>query len=415
MNRKSFLKILGSAAPILAANPLRAQKEQASDAQDAPFKFALPPYAISFDADSGYIVFATNKNSVGEVEVEFENGKKSKFYASSETAGIKHAGLLHAVKIWGYRPGETLKCKVSATEIIEYWARIDKIEGRFKMGAKIAADNGGEPMLLKTPAPAERAQIGFVTDIHGGVKKLNTFLSKMKDADMLVMNGDMDDWLQTREDIIERFMKHVAAAAGGSKRVYYARGNHECRGRLAEAFSQYAPFGGNRTYCGFRAGPAYCLILDSCEMSADNHPTNGGFIDLINWQKREAQWLAEEIKKPEFKNAPFRIVFQHIPIYTEDKFMHNKRGSRMNAYNTFRKELFYDNILSRANIDLMVNGHTHKYGWAPKVEGLNFPVFICSNMEGAVFDIDSKKITIRIFNAAGNPAREVITVASKRD
>ena len=93
--------------------------------------------------------------------------------------------------------------------------------------------------------------------------------------------------------------------------------------------------------------------------------------------------------------------------------MHNDKGSRMNKYNTFRKKIFYDAILKDAKIDLMVNGHLHKYAWAEKVEGLNFPVFICSRTEGAVLDIDDKKILINICGADGKPVREVLRVNAK--
>lgn len=85
----------------------------------------------------------------------------------------------------------------------------------------------------------------------------------------------------------------------------------------------------------------------------------------------------------------------------------------MNSYNTFRKKLFYDDILKNAKIDLMVNGHTHQYLWAPVIEGLNFPVFICSNQEGAYFTIDNKNINIKIYDSKGTISRPEINIKAK--
>ncbi len=405
MDRNTFLKIAGTTLASLPALKLFS-KEKTTQNENEDFKFALSPYIISLTQDEGFIVFATNKTSVAEVELEFEDGEKRKFYASQNSCGIKNTGKLHAVKIFGLKAGETVKYSVNATEILKFWTRIDKIDGRFEMGKKIET----QTKSFKIPSVSKSVKIAFVTDIHGRAEDMRTSLSPMTDADILVMNGDMDHWLNSRQDIFERFLSEAVNFTNGKKSIYYARGNHECRGKLAEKFSDYAPFHNCKTYCGFRAGPAYILILDSCEMAADSSKTNGGFIDLINWQKQEALWLKEEIKKPEFVNAKYRIVFQHIPIYTEDKRMHNAKGTRMNTYNSFRKELFYDNILKHANISLMVNGHTHQYMWAPDIEGLNFPVFICSNKESAYFDVDENKINISIFDKKGNKAREDIII-----
>lgn len=413
MNRNTFLKISGGILASLSSLNLLANKKNNNE-NNAEFRFEIAPYIISLTDTEGFIVFATNKPSVAEVELIFENGTKKKFFASHNTAGIKCSGTLHAIKLFGLKAGETIAYTISATEIKKFWARLDKIEGRFELGQKITvAGDNEKPLKFKVPSASEKTKVAFLTDIHHRVKLMRQILSQMGDSDMLILNGDMANWLDSRENIFSTFLSDASDFASGQKPIYYARGNHECRGKLAEEFSQYVPFPNGKTYCGFRKGPAYFLILDSCEMWADTHRSNGGFIDLENWQKDEALWLKEEIKKSDFIDAKFRIVFQHIPIYTDDKLMHNSTGSRMNNYNTFRKKLFYDDILKNAKIDLMVNGHTHKYLWAPVIKGLNFPVFICSNQEGAYFTIDNENINIKIYNYKGVISRPEINIKAK--
>ena len=76
MNRNTFLKISGGFLAYLSSLKIFAKTKNPSQADE--FKFEITPYIISLTEEAGFIVVATNKPSVAEVEVEFENGEKKK-------------------------------------------------------------------------------------------------------------------------------------------------------------------------------------------------------------------------------------------------------------------------------------------------------------------------------------------------
>ena len=418
MNRSTFLKLASALmGSIFAKSKLSAQENTQTETPKENFKFTLQPYITSLTNTEGFIVLATNKPSVVEVETIYEDGKKRNFYASHMNNGITHVGNLHSVRIKDLKAGQTVKYSVKATEVVTYWSRIDKIEGRFKMGETITVEGTPDsPLHFKVPSASEKIEIGVVTDIHGQAKVLCNKLINMPNAEMIIMTGDMDHWLSSHENIEKRFLSDAAAFTAGNIPLYWIRGNHECRGSLAEKFFHYAPYPDNRTYCAFRKGPIFFLMLDSCEMRDDSNPTNGGFIDLINYQKEEAEWLKDVVKTKEFKEAPFRVIFQHIPIFTqkwESKLPKKKKGSLMNKYNLFRKKLFYDNILKDANIDLLVCGHLHRYKWVLPNEEMNFPTFVCSTKEASIITADNNKIQIKVIDQTGKQMHDLLEIKAK--
>ncbi|MBE6413249.1 MAG: hypothetical protein E7035_01695 [Verrucomicrobiaceae bacterium] len=426
MNRSTFLKLASALmGSIFAKNKLSAQENPQAETPKKSFKFTLQPYITSLTNTEGFIVLATNKPSVVEVETIYEDGKKRKFYASHISSGIKHVGNLHSVRIKDLKAGEIVQYQVKATEVITYWACIDKIKGRFKMGETIVYNGTTDaPLQFKVPNASNKIEIGVVTDIHGRAKHMCNLLIHMPNPEMLIMTGDMDHWLKSHEAIEQRFLCDASDFTAGKIPLYWVRGNHECRGALAEKFFHYAPYPDNKTYCAFRQGPIFFLMLDSCEMNNDKSATNGGFVDLVSYQKEEAEWLQEVVKTPEFKEAPFRVIFQHIPLYTEAwplsqkalaalKKNPKKKPEYVNPYNTFRKKLFYDNILKDANIDLLVCGHLHRYVWVPASEKMNFPTFVCSNEEASIITADNNKIQIKIIDQTGKQTHDLLEIKAK--
>jgi len=421
MNRNSFLKAaaaLGASVFAFGKSALAQAKDAAASAASGGFKITLQPYATSLTGEECFIIAATNRRSRAEVEATFPDGTVRKFYASHSTAGIKHVGMLHSIHVDGLKPGDEIKYKVSLTDVETFYPRGEKnLAKLFKLGETIVV-GAEKPLSFKVPRASETASVAIVNDIHAHDARMKKLLSAVPDAEMLVMNGDMDNRLESHEDILSRFLATAAEYGAGRRPVYYVRGNHECRGFGAENFPLYAPFPGKRTYCAFRHGPVYFLMLDSCEMRPDNTPVNGGFIDLVRYQREEAKWLEGIVRSREFKSAPFRVAIQHIPFLPPTSIPGpEKKGlspiEDYKNYEKFRRELFYENILKGAGIDLIINAHTHKFKWAPDGNGLDFPMFINSNTEIARLDADMEKLTITVFDESGKQSRDTMRVFRK--
>ena len=191
MDRSTFIKLATAlTGSLFAKSKLLAQETSTQQASQEKFKISLNPYITSLTNKECFIVLATNKPSVVEVETTYADGKKRKFYASHMSSGIKHVGNLHSVLIKDLKAGETVQYKVKATEVITYWSRIDKIKGRFKMGETILLQGTDDsPLQFTVPTASEKIEIGVVTDVHGRAKHMCNFLINMPNAEMLINKG----------------------------------------------------------------------------------------------------------------------------------------------------------------------------------------------------------------------------------
>lgn len=111
-----------------------------------------------------------------------------------------------------------------------------------------------ESKSAKNP-PKDKVSFGVVNDIHGDANLLRNLLGHMCGSDMLVMNGDMDNWFADENVLCERFLNEIRLFGEEGPEIFYARGNHEWRGIFAQKFlSVFRPDGGE-TYAAFRRGP----------------------------------------------------------------------------------------------------------------------------------------------------------------
>jgi len=138
------------------------------------------------------------------------------------------------------------------------------------------------------------------------------------DLDLLVLNGDVPE----DSGRIENFTT-IHQIAGeithGQIPVVFARGNHDCRGVLAEKLSEHTPTWNGNTYFTFRAGPLWGLVLDCGEDKIDEHSAYGGTVCCHSFRMRETRYIqnvirhsAEEYSDPEVK---YRIVIAHYPFH----------------------------------------------------------------------------------------------------
>ena len=415
MKRTTFLKIAGSAlASLFASKATSAPTEfQNVKQENEPLKFTLKPYIVSLTNTNAFIVFATNKTSVAEVKVVYPNNKVKRFYSSEHTSGIKHAGTLHQVYLYGLKAGEEFKFSVRATEVVSRWDFSQKdAKNRFKFGSRIKFEgNNGEYLPLKVPHESNKVEFGVINDIHADVKRMKTHLSSMGNIEHIIINGDMDNYLRTHNGILSRYLAELSNFAKCQIPIYYSRGNHECWGEYAENFSKYAPNGKGKTYYAFRKGPIFFLILDSCDNDYIHQSTgNGG--DFERWQIEEIEWLKEVIASDEYKKAPFRVAFQHVPFYTKEMVKQRIRHASFNSFSVMKRKRFYEAVLKDANLDLLCCGHTHQHFFSNNAEDLSFPMIVNAR-EGMKITADNSKIEVEFIDEKGKIIRDKITIRAK--
>jgi hypothetical protein len=72
------------------------------------------------------------------------------------------------------------------------------------------------------------------------------------------------------------------------------------------------------------------------------------------YRSEEAQWLKREVQSPEFRNAAFRVLVMHIPLYSCYKGEYNDYGRTSPP-----SKVFFEPILESAGIDIAISAHIH--------------------------------------------------------
>jgi hypothetical protein len=122
---------------------------------------------------------------------------------------------------------------------------------------------------------------------------------------------------------------------------------------------------GDCYYYAFRSGPVAVLVMDTGEDKPDDSPYFGGMAAFQPMQRRQAEWLRAVARASWFREAPFKVLFCHIPLYSKrDIFPTHERWEHHN----FCQE-HWEKPLLEAGVKLIVSGHTHDPDWRPAGEG----------------------------------------------
>ena len=174
------------------------------------------------------------------------------------------------------------------------------------------------------------------------------------------------------------------------------RGNHETRGKLARTYPKLFPKTTNKIYGSRLVGDIMIVMLDCGEDKPDTAPVYAGLNDFDNYRTEQTEWLKELVKSKEFKKAKYRIVISHFPMITSlDKGRDTDHGISDLAAKMLP-------VLNKANIDLMISGHTHRYAFFEAGSGGNlFPVIVGSNHSATRLDIQDGKIKAKVVDKDG--------------
>lgn len=209
----------------------------------------------------------------------------------------------------------------------------------------------------------------MVNDIHGNneLQKKLLGMAPPQDFDMVLFCGDMCSHINRQNDIFTSFLNTSIELFAAQKPFVYARGNHETRGAYARNFSRYLAGPNGKFYYAFTYGPVRFIVLDCGEDKPDTDVEYSGLIDFDSYMLEQKDWLSREIDNPEFKNASYRVVISHMP-FTKGGWYGSER---------LREQLLP--LLEQAQIDLMLSGHKHSFGFSDKGNAASFPIIVNSN------------------------------------
>jgi acid phosphatase type 7 len=346
------------------------------------------PYLQAVTDSSVTVVWFTNKSCVARVEYMPQTDRpfdsnEAKAVFSSNRGLIDANERMHKISLTGLKPGEVYRYRVVSREIVKF----DPYAVTY--GNTVTAG----PYRLRTWNPRkEEFSFSVVNDIHEKPDVLKGLLDKVpwEKTDLVVLNGDMfNDW--TKEDqVFKSFLDVCVERFARETPFVFVRGNHDTRGVLARKLIDYFPTASGEYYYAFQHGPVSFLVLDAGEDKVDSHKEYSGLVDFDAYRTQETEWLKKAVADPAFKASRYRIVLVHMPLYGAS------------SYGIKQARDLWSPILNKANIDLAISAHTHRFARIDPNESANrYSIVINAPDTLVTVDVLKDQLNVAIKKADG--------------
>ena len=355
------------------------------------FSITHGPYLQALHETGVTIVWTTDKDAIGWVELapddssHFYLKERPKYFASSH--GFKDVSKLHKVTLRGLQPGVKYRYRVYAQEVTSH-------VGTDVQYGKIAATQvyRRAPLSFTTSRP-DQAELSFavINDIHGRNDVMKNLLGQLDwpTTDLVFFNGDMANNLVSEDQLFAHYMDTATALFASETPMYYARGNHETRGNFASAFPDYFPTTSGHLYYLFRKGPVCFVVLDCGEDKPDSDMEYSGIVNMDVYRTQQAEWLKEVLTRPEYTDAPYKVVICHMPPF----------GGWHGEEEIAQK---FVPLLNAAGAQVMLSGHLHRHIKRDAQSGSHqFPVLVNSNNNMLRATADGQQLHIDVVDQSG--------------
>lgn len=374
MNRRAFLTTaaLGSATalPLAAQNYSDYTKDPRPDVAEGTYTagsdsgpvFAGSPVVAGPAPEAITILQPLQRSATGHLEYAVETGPFRR--VDAEQSGLlPFADHVLKFRLPPLPPGKTIRYRFTARTV--GWVKVRQF---YHGDLKVGEPQTSPEYRFRTLNPAAKATTFAVwNDTHENGETLRALHEKTTalKPDFLVWNGDQSNDVHFERDMAGQYLTPAGLSIADRWPLAYARGNHDVRGPAARHLPAYTGTPEDRYYYAFRSGPLAALVMDTGEDKPDDSPYFGGMAAFQPMQRRQLAWLKEVIKQPWFRQAPFKVLFCHIPLwFTRDIFPQERRWE----CHHFCRELWLPTLV-KAGVKLVVSGHTHDYRWMPAKEG----------------------------------------------
>ncbi|TZF86035.1 metallophosphoesterase family protein (plasmid) [Pedobacter sp. BS3] len=356
LQRRKFLGLV-SKAGLLSVCRFPLSRNTGEPAEDEHV-FLTQPYLQNPCFDAMTIKWITNKPCYGWVEYGLDENLGQK--AERIELGLVEANnRIHTIQLSNLKPGTTYHYKVLSKDFVKY----DPY--------KIIYGKTIESKVYSFTTPAEHADsvsLLVLNDIHDRPASI-PFLMNMNGNDpydFVFFNGDMFNYQSDEQQIIDHMLTPCTDVFASVKPFMYIRGNHETRGKFARHLNDYFENIDQANYFSFTRGPVHFITLDTGEDKPDDTPVYAGMCAFDDYRRQQAAWLEKQLQSREYRKAPFRVVFMHIPPYHSGDW-HGTMHCR---------ELFAP-LFNKHKVDLVICGHTHRWGvYEPDPAQHHFPIII---------------------------------------
>jgi predicted phosphodiesterase len=314
-------------------------------------------------------------------KVVYGTGGKLDEICELQIDGFLPVDTLHTIHLEDLKPGQHYHYRVVSTGVEKlkpYWPEKTR--------------SVKSPVYSFTTLDEQNSSVNFdfIADSqHEDVKRLNDNLELVEwDAiDFLVHGGDALGEVLDEQQIFDKFIDPVSRRLDHSIPMVYVRGNHEMRGPYARKFKEYVPNPTGRFYYAFNAGQVHFIVLDTGEDKPDSTNVYSGLNRVKEYREEEFEWLQHHVQHSSaLKNSPFRIILMHGP-----------RWGWVNG-----KKERWTRIANKANIDLILSGHWHRFARiSPGKYNNNFPILVVDQDQVAHVKATGEELKIRVTGKDG--------------
>jgi hypothetical protein len=373
MNRRAFLTTaLGSAGtlPLLAQNYSDYTKDPRPDVAEGTYTAGSPdgpvyggsPVVSGPAPDDLCILQPVQRLATGHLEYAVETGAFQRVAAAS-AGQLPLAEHVLKFRLPPLPPGQTVRYRITARAL--GWVKVRQFyHGELKAGAVQAT----KEYSFRTLDPgADRTTFAVWNDTHENEDTLRALhgTTKTLAPDFLLWNGDQSNDVHFERDMAGQFLAPTGLTIAERWPLAYVRGNHDVRGPAAPSLRHFTGTPEDRFYYAFRSGPLAALVMDTGEDAPDEQPHFCGLAAFQAMQRRQAEWLKTVTREAWFRDAPFKVLFCHIPLYfTRDIFPTQKRWECHDVC----RALWVPSLVD-AGVKLIISGHTHDFRWMPPKDG----------------------------------------------
>ena len=243
---------------------------------------------------------------------------------------------------------------------------------------------------FSTPGVRSPASFAVINDTHANHQTCALLVAKIESLNpaVTVWNGDLCSAFDQMPQMVQSVLNPGHAAFAVSRPFLYTSGNHDYRGIFArelprllltrESTERAALYGALERNFAYRQGDIAMIGLDTGEDKPDWHKAWGQLAQFTPYRELQARWLADTLERPEIKEAPYIVVFCHIPLF--DDAPDANPGDIAEGYASWQRHChdLWSPLFERYGVQLVITGHLHafrfdaptaKRSWAHMVGG----------------------------------------------
>lgn len=393
MKRRHFIGTV--AAGALSGSLARGQTPAPAPASTTASLVRTPLVLMAPRPDGFEAVWAVTKLCTGRIEWKTADG------ATGEAAGdafgfVPQGKSVLRVRVAGLKPATLYQVR----------------------SITLSADDGqrvaSEWKSFRTLDPAGPSTTFVVwNDTHLNNASIQKLHEVTPGADFLLWNGDTcNDW-KSEELLIPTLLYPGERDITTGRPLFLTWGNHDVRGPHGFQMPDIVATPGGRPFYAFRSGPMAVICLHTGEDKPDSHPSFRGRVAFDKLRREQAKWLAGTIRRPEIRDAPFRIVFCHIPLRWVDEGVQDYANGGFDRHSGRSRDAWHD-LLVAWKVQLIISGHTHQTTWLPPTDKFPYGQLIGGGpqlhaatwMEGKA---DASGLQVKVHDLAGK-VRHAVSV-----